>query len=102
VLAIAALCQEHGAGLIVMGLPEPLPGNASPLAEQARRLGQRLGRVTGLEVEFVDETDTTAQAHDLMLQADLSRGRRRQKVDKLAAALILRRWLEQQPPGDAT
>jgi RNase H-fold protein (predicted Holliday junction resolvase) len=37
-----------------------------------------------------------------MLQADLSRGRRRQKVDKLAAALILRRWLEQQPPGDAT
>jgi putative Holliday junction resolvase len=98
VYAIAALCKAHGVGLIVIGLPEPLPGAApSPMAEQAQRLGQRLARVTGLPVEYVDEFETTVEARELLLEADSSRDRRRQVVDKLAAAIILRRWLDQHP-----
>lgn len=101
--AIAALCREHHVGLIVMGLPEPLPGaDLSPMAEQAQRLGARLGRVTGLPVEYVDEFETTVEARGLLLQADSSRGRRKQVVDKLAAALILRRWLDQRKTEDAS
>ncbi len=92
--AIARLCREQGAGLVVLGLAEPLEGQTSPMAEQAKRMGQRLARLTGLPVEYVDESESTVEAQELLLAADTSRTKRKHAVDKLAAAIILRRWLD--------
>ena len=50
-----------------------------------------------MPVELIDESFTTVEAEDVLLQADLSRARRKQVVDRVAAAVILRRWLDAQP-----
>jgi len=92
--AIAALAAEQGAGLIVLGLPRRTDDREGPEAEKARRFGQRLQRFLGLPVVYVDEWETTAEVHERLIAADISRGKRRQVVDKLAAALILERYLQ--------
>ena len=95
--AIAALAAELGAGLIVLGLPRRDDDDSlGPLGEKALSWGKRLGRATGLAVAFVDEWETTAQAQELLIEGGASRARRRGVVDKLAAALILRRYLDGQ------
>lgn len=102
--AIATIAAEQGAGLIVLGLPRRSDDREGPEAEKARRFGQRLRRFLGLPVVFVDEWETTVEVHERLIAADVSRGKRRQTVDKLAAALILERYLEGrgvEPTGDA-
>ncbi len=96
VAAIAALAAEHRAGLIVLGLPRQADDSLAPMGEKALTLGRRLARVTGLAVAYVDEFETTVEAHAAMLEGNASRQKRRSAVDKLAAALILRRYLDGQ------
>ena len=52
-----------------------------------------------MPVELIDESFSTVEAEAVLLEANLSRARRREVIDKLAAAVILRRWLDEQPPG---
>lgn len=93
VRAIGELCRREGAELIVMGLPQKHEGEAGPMAEAALRLGKRLGRALSLPVEYVDEFESTVEAHAAMIEAGMGRVRRAAKVDQAAAAVILRRWL---------
>jgi len=60
----------------------------------ARDFAERLRGHFGLPVELVDESFSTVEAEAVLLQADLSRARRKEVVDKLAAAVILQRWLD--------
>jgi putative Holliday junction resolvase len=53
----------------------------------------------GIPVDLIDESFSTVEATDILLQADLSRARRKQVVDRLAAAVILQRWLDARPKG---
>jgi len=48
-------------------------------------------------VEMIDESFSTVEAEEVLLRADLSRKRRKQVVDRLAAAVILQRWLDRKP-----
>lgn len=91
--AIGALAAKEGIGLLVIGLPLH-NGQRGESAQKAISLGKRLSRRLGLPVQFTNEEDTTIEAHESMLEADLSRKRRAEVVDKIAAALILRRWLD--------
>ena len=50
-----------------------------------------------MPVELIDESFSTVEAEAVLLEADLSRARRRQVIDQLAAAIILRRWLDARP-----
>jgi putative holliday junction resolvase len=117
--AIAAVVREVGATRVVLGLPvnhnppdphhghqrrEPRP-DADPEAleaqepdaiRRARTFGEKLGAHLQLPVELVDESFSTVEAEAVLLAADLSRARRREVIDKLAAAVILQRWLDQQ------
>ncbi|ADK86233.1 Holliday junction resolvase YqgF [Desulfarculus baarsii DSM 2075] len=93
VRAIGRLAQREGARLIVLGLPLH-NDQIGPEAQRVISLGRRLQRRLGLPVGFTNEEDTTIEAHEAMLEADLSRKRRAEVVDKVAAALILRRWLD--------
>jgi putative Holliday junction resolvase len=94
VAAIAALAAEQEAVLLVIGLPRNADDSLAPMGARALTLGKRLARVIGIEVAFVDEFETTVEAHEAMLEGDASRATRRGAVDKLAAALILRRFLD--------
>ena len=93
VRAIAALVHEHGVGLIVLGLPRKSPDELGPNAEALQRFGKRLEKALKIPVAFVDEFETTVRAQEALLAADVSRAKRRGKVDKVAAALILEAYL---------
>ncbi len=91
--AVRELVQRHGVRQVVVGLPCRRPGELGQAARRAVRFGRRLERFLGIPVHFIDEYETTAEAEEALLEADLSRRRRRQVVDKVAASLILRRFL---------
>lgn len=100
VRAIAELARQHQATLLVLGLPRRTDDSLGPEADKALSFGKRLGRVLGLPVAYVDEWQTTVEAHELLIQGGASRARRRQVVDKMAAALILERYLLDQGRED--
>ena len=101
---IRELVRAHGATRVVIGLPLTPEGERGKAALAAERFAERLRAVLDVPIELIDESFTTVEATDLLLEADLSRKRRKEVVDKVAAALILRRWLDAQArsnPGGA-
>jgi putative Holliday junction resolvase len=93
--AIAAVVAQQGAGLVVLGLPLDPEGNEGAAARSARAFAERLRAVLPVPVEMIDESFSTVEAEEVLLEADLSRARRKQVIDRLAAAVILQRWLDQ-------
>ncbi|CAO0820449.1 putative pre-16S rRNA nuclease [Desulfarculales bacterium] len=94
VAAIGRLAAEQGVGLIVLGLPRRTDDSLGPEATKTLSFGKRLKRVLSLPVAYVDEWETTVEAQEVLIAGGASRQRRRQVVDKLAAAIILRRFLD--------
>lgn len=91
------LARELEAERFVLGLPLNLDGTEGPRAEATRAFGTALASSTALPVDYQDERLTTAEATRTLLEADVSRRRRREVVDQLAAALILQGWLDAHP-----
>jgi putative Holliday junction resolvase len=94
--AIAQAVRDVGADRIVLGLPLDPGGGEGPAARRARDFGDKLAAALHLPVELIDESFSTVEAEAVLLAADVSRKRRKQVIDKLAAAVILQRWLDQQ------
>jgi putative Holliday junction resolvase len=92
--AIAAAVKEADADRIVLGLPLDCEGQEGPAAQRARVFGDKLRAALHLPVDLIDESFSTVEAEAVLLAADVSRARRKQVVDKLAAAVILQRWLD--------
>lgn len=90
---IKEICQEYDVGQIVVGLPKNMDNTLGPRADWSQEFARRVAEETGLPVEMEDERLTTAAATRVMLDADLSRGKRRKVVDKMAAVLILQNFL---------
>lgn len=90
---IAKICQEYQVEKIVVGLPKNMNNTLGPRAEWSMDFAAKVGQVTGLPVEMEDERLTTAAATRVMLDADMSRSKRRKVVDKMAAVLILQNYL---------
>ena len=88
--AIKRICKEKGVGKIVIGLSE------GEMAKKTREFGERLKKVTGLPVEYQDETLTSEEAKELMLKIGKPKKKRQTQVDSIAAALILQSYLDQQ------
>jgi putative Holliday junction resolvase len=93
------LVVEERITLWVVGLPVHLDGRESQKSCEARRFGQWLAEVTGVPVEFFDERFTTAEAQELLLGAELTSKRRKERVDMLAAQIMLTAYLESQTKG---
>lgn len=91
---LRVLIDEYRPAILVVGLPVSLSGNEGPAADKARAFGEAVARLTGLEVRYVDERFTTATATSAMLEGGVRRRDRRQNVDKVAAAVILRHFLD--------
>ena len=95
------LAQEHGVGGFVIGLPISLDGSEGPRAQATRAFARNLGRLTPLPILLWDERLTTAAAERSLLEADASRKRRAQVIDKVAATLILQSALDRMRLFDA-
>jgi len=92
--AIAAQVNAAGAGRIVVGLPLDPDGEEGLAALKARAFAEKLHAALAVPVDLIDESFSTVEAEVPLLAADVSRARRKQVVDKLAAAVILQRWLD--------
>ena len=89
------VARQWGVQEIVLGLPRHMDGRPGKAVPEILELGRRLKEALGVKVATLDERLTTAEAERVLLQADLSRRRRRQVVDRLAAVLILQGYLDQ-------
>ena len=91
---LLALAKEHGAGGLVIGLPANLDGSEGPRAQSTRAFARNLAALTDLPMAFWDERLSTAAAERVLLEADTSRKRRAELIDKMAAAYILQGALD--------
>jgi putative Holliday junction resolvase len=92
--AIEKLISEHGVDRLIIGLPLNMNGSEGPMAKACRQLGAALEAATGVPVEYWDERLTTVEAERVLLEADVTRAKRRRVVDRVAAAIILQGWLD--------
>lgn len=90
---IADKAKSLSADLIVSGLPLNMNGTEGPAAQTVRAFMDEVAAL-GLPIAFQDERLTTVSAERTLLEADMSRQKRRQVIDKLAAVYILRAYLD--------
>ena len=83
------LTEKHGVGGFVVGLPLNLDGSAGPRVQATRAFVRDVAKATPLPVLYWDERLSTVAAERTLLEADLSRKRRAEVVDKVAATIIL-------------
>jgi putative holliday junction resolvase len=88
------LIDDHLVGGLVIGFPVNLDGTQGPRAQATRAFARNIARLTPLPILLWDERLTTAAAERSLLEADLSRRRRSQVIDKVAATLILQGALD--------
>ncbi len=94
------IVTEEDVTTIVIGLPISLDGKEHGAAERARAFGAQVKEITGLAPVFTDERFTTAGAEDAMIEGGVRRAQRRQKRDKVAAAIMLQRYLDRAGRAD--
>ena len=88
------LVREHDVREGVVGLPLNMDGSLGPQAEKVTREAERLRSELGIPVILWDERLTTVEAERTLLQADVSRSKRKKVIDKLAAQIILQGYLD--------
>ncbi len=103
------IIEDKDVTRIVVGLPVNMDGSHGPAAAAAKAFAEMVAKRTGLPVETVDERLTSVDANARLAAGGLKDWRKRKgKVDRVAAALILQEWLEKHarkpasPPADAT
>jgi putative holliday junction resolvase len=88
------LAAEHRAGGFVIGLPLNLDGSGGPRAQATRAFARNLAKLTPLPILLWDERLSTAAAERALLEADMTRKRRAEVIDKVAAVVILQGALD--------
>ena len=97
---IEELVKEYEVTEIVVGLPLNMNGTESERSLAARQFGALLSRRTGLPVYFEDERLTTAEAEEILLSGGIRKDEMKTYVDKIAASLILRSYMERKESDD--
>lgn len=92
---ITHIAHQHEAKEVVVGLPVTLRGEQAQAVQKVQAFVAHLRRALDVPIVLVDERLSTTEADRRMREADVGRGARRQKVDAVAAALILENYLSQ-------
>jgi putative Holliday junction resolvase len=88
------LLREKQVELILVGLPRNMDGSYGPAALEVEDFVAALKRALTVPIRTWDERLTTAQANRLLIQGNVRREKRKQKVDKMAAAILLQSYLD--------
>lgn len=92
---VVELVEQYQVEKIVIGLPKNMNNTAGPRAEASLRYGKRLEKRLTIPITFHDERLTTMQAERMLVEeGNVSRKKRKQVIDKLAAVMILQNYLE--------
>lgn len=93
---IAEKVEETKAEVIVVGLPRNMDGSEGESAQRARHIAERLSERTGIRHVMQDERGTTITAHAYLNTSNVYGKKRKQKVDAVAASIILQDYLDSQ------
>lgn len=96
---ISSLAGQYGAEQIVVGIPFNMDGSEGPQARMVREMAEAIGRRCGVPIREWDERLSTMAAERTLLEADMSRAKRRKVIDKLAAVIILQGFLDSRSSG---
>lgn len=91
---LRAIAAGRGIAALVLGLPRNMDGSEGPRCQSTRAFARNLVAHLGLPIAFWDERLSTVAAERTLLEADSSRKRREQVIDKVAAAYILQGALD--------
>lgn len=91
---ITELIKQYEVEAIVVGLPKNMNGTIGPSGENCIAFAERLKQILSLPVQLWDERLTTVSAERTLLEADVSRRKRKQVIDKMAAAILLQSYLD--------
>lgn len=99
VARIFQLVRDNEVGTLVFGLPYDDDGNQTPQAKKILELKEKVRillkrKAFDIKIETWDETMTTIEAHEELKQAGVKHSARKGVIDKIAAVMILRSWLE--------
>lgn len=88
------ICHEHRVAHIIFGHPLHMTGEAGEMADEAARFAARLEKETGITTELMDERLTSWEAEQIVAETRSSSRRKRTPFDDVAAAILLREYLE--------
>ena len=91
---LLAVCERENVGAIVLGLPLNMNATEGPRAQATRAFARNLKRMSDLPIVLWDERLSTAAVERAMIEADLSRAKRAEKIDAAAAGFILQGVLD--------
>lgn len=88
------IMAEKPVELIILGMPRNMDGSYGPAAQKVQEFLARLKEQVTVPIRTLDERLTSVQANRLLIQADVRRDKRKQTVDKMAAAILLQSYLD--------
>lgn len=92
---LSELVKQYKVDKFVVGLPKNMNNTIGPRVEASQAYGKKIEELFKIPVVYQDERLTTVQAERMLIeQADISRGKRKKVIDKLAAQLILQNYLD--------
>jgi len=91
---LLAIIHAENIGLIVLGLPVNMDGTEGPRCQSTRAFARNFAKLSTAQIVFWDERLSTAAVERMLIEADASRAKRDQVIDKLAAAWILQAALD--------
>lgn len=93
---LGKIIKEYEVSKVVVGLPKNMNGTIGPRGEASQFFARELEERFGVPVVLWDERLTTIAAERVLLEADLSRKKRKKVIDKMAAVMILQGYLNSQ------
>lgn len=93
---VVEIVKEKKVSKVVLGYPKHMNGDIGDRAKLCEDFKEKIEKETGLEVVLVDERWTTKLAESRLLEADISRKKRKKVIDKMAAVVILQNYLDRQ------
>jgi putative Holliday junction resolvase len=97
IVRLKEICKEYGVESIVLGYPKNMNNTEGERVEKTKQFKKRLEKELKLPVELWDERLSTVGAERILLEADVSRAKRKKVIDKMAAVFILQGYLDSKP-----
>ena len=93
-MRLKQLLVEREVDLLLIGLPRNMDGSYGPAAQKVEAFVAVLKTTITVPIKTWDERLTSAQANRILIQGGVRRGKRKEKVDKMAAAILLQSYLD--------
>jgi putative holliday junction resolvase len=91
---LGKIIEEYQVSQVVIGYPKNMNGTIGPRAEASQRYADQVESLFSIPVVLWDERMTTMAAERVLLEADMSRKKRKKVIDKMAAVMILQGYLD--------